>query len=417
VFRHLGRGRWTTSARLASLPNNWLGVRLADLDGDGQLDAVGLATAGGLPGVNVYMRRPPALEFQWLQPGIAISLASDMELGDVDGDGDVDAVVASAQGTLLLANPGDGALSAPIPVPGVPPSATSICELSDLDGDGDDDLVLGPLSACVQVLWNDGAGTFTAGPCLPLPGTGVRAATVADLDADGRLDVAFVARPDLVMWYRQLPGGTFAAGPSPAPVGFDPEQLLAADIDDDGDADLLLAGDPALALRNDGNGVFTGDPSALPTGRTGNLVAIDLDEDGDADLVGSRSGSVAAVVLENRARSARSGHVPRVGGSLAVEFLVAAGAASPGALLIPGGTFDIVPGIEVPSVLGTLLLGPAPLQLPWVPIAVPAGSGTLLTAVPPAPELAGVHVSVQGLAFSQAFGLGFTNVVDERIRP
>jgi hypothetical protein len=113
-------------------------------------------------------------------------------LGDLDGDGTVDAVTSHDDGSLATALLGDGrggfraAPGSPFDVGRRPWKAV----LRDLDGDGRPDLVLGAEGAVVVTL-GDGRGGFQPLPGSPFAaGRGSWSVAVGDFDADGRGDIA-----------------------------------------------------------------------------------------------------------------------------------------------------------------------------------------------------------------------------------
>ena len=231
-------------------------------------------------------------------------------IGDLDGDGWLDALVAWGGGSFVMQNDGTGNLvfdeareaTAPLP----PSSAVA---LGDLDGDGDLDGMLGSWSGDAWVLWNDGTGALEA-ESIPDTDDIVYAITLGDLDGDLDLDAYFsVAAID--MTYDDIVSGEQVAGPNlllvqdadhrfAEKVGALPEDTrygmtlhtAMLDVEGDGDLDLYVANDagpyiePNHLLVNDGRGHFLEDT------RCGCDLAIlamgagvgDADQDGLPDL-------------------------------------------------------------------------------------------------------------------------------------
>jgi hypothetical protein len=106
---------------------------------------------------------PQIYDHRHTQQGVAI--------GDIDGDGWLDAILAYGGGSAGFRNNGAGDLlyDPQIDVDGGPLPSGQGAALADLDGDGDLDLYLGR-DRCwpAQILTNDGLGHFTA---ATLPGT------------------------------------------------------------------------------------------------------------------------------------------------------------------------------------------------------------------------------------------------------
>lgn len=169
-------------------------------------------------------------------------------------------------------------------------------ELADLDGDGDLDVVFGNEGA--DAVWLQEEGTFVAGPVLPLDGE-TRAVDLGDVDGDGILDLV-TAR---VGWrvddpqsrlYRGVGDGSFVWVEDGLPVEeHNSLDLDFVDLDDDGDLDLLGAhitdsgSGPWTFWRNVG-GVFEDATVEVmprqPTGAALDIDAADLDGDGIIDL-------------------------------------------------------------------------------------------------------------------------------------
>jgi hypothetical protein len=183
-------------------------------------------------------------------------------LGLLDGDTILDAAtttveVVEGRDSVLATMLGDGAGS--LTVAGttpVSPYSGGIVELGDFDGDGDLDAVVGPDFEGVDLYLNDGSGGFSEPSAhAELQAYGL---AVADIDADGWLDVAATdAVADQILVLRGDGTGDAFDSVTVATGMNNPYGLAAGDIDGDGRPDLVaaLAADNAIAvLRN------TGDP-------------------------------------------------------------------------------------------------------------------------------------------------------------
>ncbi len=191
-------------------------------------------------------------------------------LGDLDGDGDLDAYLANGENegaapdTVWL-NDGKGRFSSGDELPDA--KETHFVALGDLDGDGDLDGVVDDTGAG-RVAWNDGKGNFTYSSNYLLAddnGSYTYFPALGDLDGDGDLDLAL--------------GGCCGASFSPP-----------------GETPFLPAYD--MIWLNDGAGNFTNSGQRLEGPVTGMLALGDLDKDGDLDLFEANSAMLAPDSLE-----------------------------------------------------------------------------------------------------------------------
>jgi len=295
----------------------------ADIDGDGDLDAF----IGGQDGTVSFYRNtetkpaPVFLADETGNPftGIDVGSRATPALADIDGDGDLDAFVGDDSGYVnLLLNVGSAVepdLSFLGPVLIVDSDAAPA--LADIDGDGDLDAFIGEGTGEIRFFRNTGtsvSGNFVERPVLsPLAGidVGLNAApTFVDIDGDADLDT-FLGAADGKVYFLQNNGNPV----SPSLVVNQAGNPLSAfdlgsyavptftDLDGDGDSEAYVGqnlGQVPL-LRNTGSKTlpsFEADLVGNPLGdvdvgtRSAPTFA-DLDGDGDLDaFVGGNDGKV-----------------------------------------------------------------------------------------------------------------------------
>ncbi len=277
----------------------------SDADGDGVLDF--FATYPGRGAVSLFIRTGDSSLFGPAQPVTAVAETDgprSLYLGDLDGDGSEDVLVASGEDDKIswFRNvAGTGSFGAQAVISSTTDGA-SAAVASDLDGDEDLD-VLAAASRDGTIVWHRNAGTGEFG--LPNVVTslaiGVCWLTTADVDSDGDLDIMAAGSGSQIWWYRNINGGgafgpqltvTDAAGPLCAADMTHPAEVV--DLDGDGDPDVLSAGQgPALVwYPNGGTGGFgearliTLAQADIGSGIT-SIRSTDVDADGDLDVVWS----------------------------------------------------------------------------------------------------------------------------------
>lgn len=305
---------------------------LADLDGDGDLDAVIGEFLGtvrflentGSSTVPSFLERTGALN-----PFFEIDVGEDAnpKVVDLDGDGDLDAVVGGSYGDpLYLEN--TGSTLAPAYAPrvghanpfnGIDVGDYSSPSLADIDGDGDHDAIVGEYSGVLNFLLNSGSATEPhfvqlTGTASPVNRISFRRRTspdLLDLDHDGDLDIVV---GDYTGFFRHIENTGNATDPRFSPYSPDASPLDGlrifggrtapdlADLDGDGDLDATIGtkGGSLEYAPNTGHSTsplfriaFLGESpfgSIKPDYETAPEM-VDLDRDGDLDVVvGSRYG-------------------------------------------------------------------------------------------------------------------------------
>ncbi|MBN1238961.1 MAG: VCBS repeat-containing protein [Gammaproteobacteria bacterium] len=270
-----GSGRFTDASM--RLPTDDVSNALAvlDLDGDGAPDVL-----TGNIGTNRVLLNDgrggfrDETEERWPQRGS--SRTQDLELVDVDADGDQDVVVGNEGQNQMFLNEGGRFVDATARALPDRVDETREIRAADVDGDDDPDLFVANVRFSLEapprdyLLLNDGSGVFETAEASRFPEDARNNFTVQaiDLDRDGDTDVV-------------APSTDFSTTPA--------------------------AGD-YLVLLNDGSGTYSAaaQGSVLPESADGNgfdVEAADFDGDGVTDLF-----------LCNRASNAAAGSAAATGG-------------------------------------------------------------------------------------------------------
>ena len=312
----------------------------------------------------------------------------EVEIGDIDNDGDLDLFFANANGydkgdapaqSRLYLNNGKGVFADETAERlGLGPAYVRDGDLVDVDGDGWRDLVLaGAFGDPPRLLRNQGGGFFKDESAARLPAyDGWWGASVAcgDVDGDGDFDLYYTNAGTSMF---AVPGGQdklyvndgkgvftdVTKKQLPPLVSRATIGALMEDVDNDGDLDVLVNNRDVAneLLLNDGAGLFTNGTYLLaPDGpHSYEIEAGDLDGDGWLDLFvtnGSpKSGSVGELVLINA--------IPDGKGFFDVTSLVLPTDANPEADdnasalfdLDDDGDFDIVVGAISPGIERVLI--------------------------------------------------------------
>jgi hypothetical protein len=226
---------------------------------------------------------------------------SAVAVGDFDGDGKLDVVVANlkSNGVTVLFGRGDGTFGHGKDYRvGTAPQAVAV---GDFNGDGKPDLaVANSGDNSVSLLFGNGDGTFRRAPTCQA-GAGPRSLAVGDFNNDGKLDLAVANAGDsTVSVFLSNGDETFRAAQNYRVSG-SPQSVVLADFNTDGNPDLAVANSGSNAvdiLVGQGDGSFQSGAHYTIGRNPYSLTAGDFDSDGQSDLaVTTRDGKNLSVLL------------------------------------------------------------------------------------------------------------------------
>lgn len=309
VFRGDGAGGFVDLNGTAyALSGRAQDVQSADVAGGPAKDLIVALDRGG-EAVSVWVNDGSG---NFTEDGVSVGsgLRFAVAAGDLDSDGDTDAVAAGLSSVLVLHNDDSGFTVAER----VDTGANSLdVGLGDIDGDGDLDIVTADLSGSVSVARNRGDGRFGPVSAESLGLGQAVAVSVADMNGDGRAEILALLR-------RSTQRGQLHILSSAGPASFDetvrdidrdPWAVRVAQMDPDATPDLVLSAGPGCrdgCLRNgevtvllnrglmDLGGYRTAPVDEKPVA----LTPIDLDGDGLTDLAVANEDGNNVSLLRNR---------------------------------------------------------------------------------------------------------------------
>lgn len=245
----------------------------------------------------------------------SLRFASDVDVADLNADGQPDllAVNENDNRLIVLTGAGDGTFRPIDDLTTIRAPRRLIA--ADADGDGRPDAIVAGESGVAVHLRTAAAGSDgTDSPhpsafgtprwILSEPHLGGFAA--GDINRDGHLDIAVVdSRRDALICLFGRGDGTFVPGNAYA-VGRGPQEVLLTDLAQDGTLDALVLnhlGNSITVLRGSGNGAFAGTPILLGSARDATAATtadFNLDHHIDVAVASETSGTISVFLGDGR---------------------------------------------------------------------------------------------------------------------
>ncbi len=309
-----------------SASNLYKAITLEDYDGDGIPEVWAGNSANNHIGIWTYSQAKDSLVMiDSIYDGFPAppSFIHDIDAADLDGDGDVDAVAAfRSYGTYLCINEGSGTWT----VSQLDNTYGWQTIIDDYDQDGNLDIFISTDWNFIKIYYGDGAGSFTAGAVPPNPHTygASHGMNSVDFNHDGYPDLIgidwewdqsgtdeYYLRAYINKLSDATPEWSYSVAPEDVlgtytTTGVKSVNFSAADFNNDGNIDLVYFSPDnnyiVAMMGGESNGSYTWTPDTV-VNYSASFVAVsafDIDGDNDMDIIaGGRDKFEGILILYN----------------------------------------------------------------------------------------------------------------------
>ncbi|MBN2009920.1 VCBS repeat-containing protein [candidate division KSB1 bacterium] len=281
----VGNGEFTTDGQTG------------DVDNDGDLDIIISNYHSPNPEIYWYENPDELNGSLWKAHIIGKGYGHDVEVGDIDNDGDLDVVTCDKTKLVLWRQVQPDSWKSQV----IYTKSGEGTALADLDGDSDPDIVYGGL--WIENPNPDDSGSWTV-HTIEAQWSATARVKIADMNEDNRLDVILtVSEGDgQVIWFEapvDRKDGTWAKHIIENEILEGAHSLQIADFNNDGDPDVLTAemhtsSQKRVIVYLNAAGSWT--KNIIATTGSHNMRTADIGLDGDIDIIGKNYGGMTRVI-------------------------------------------------------------------------------------------------------------------------